>query len=133
MGILQTRILEWPCPPPGGLPNPEIEPKSPALQAASLPSEPPGKTKNTGVGSLSILQGIFLIQVLNQGLLHCRQILYQLSYQGSPVMDIICTKSFVGYLTCDTLFTLCSNAGRQTLSPFIGKVAGAEVCQCSPA
>ena len=29
-------------------------------------------------------QGIFLTQVLNWGLLHCRQILYQLSYQGSP-------------------------------------------------
>ena len=35
---------------------------------------------NTGVGSVSLLQGIFLIQESNQGLLHCRQILYQLSY-----------------------------------------------------
>ena len=41
------------------------------------------KPKNTGVGSLSLLQGIFLTQELNQGLLHCRQIPYQLSYQGS--------------------------------------------------
>ena len=40
--------------------------------------------QNTGVGSLSLLQGIFLTQELNRGLLHCRQILYQLSYQGSP-------------------------------------------------
>ena len=32
-----------PCPPPGNLPNPEIKPRSPALQADSLPSEPPGK------------------------------------------------------------------------------------------
>ena len=38
----------------------------------------------TGVGSLSLLQGIFLTQELNQGLLLCRQILYQLSYEGSP-------------------------------------------------
>ena len=37
----------------------------------------------TGVGSLSLLQGIFLIQGLNPGLLHCRQILYQLSRKGS--------------------------------------------------
>ena len=36
--------------------------------------------QNTGVGSLSLLQGIFLTQELNWGLLHCRQILYQLSY-----------------------------------------------------
>ena len=42
------------------------------------------KPKNTGVGSLSLLQGIFLIQESNQGVLHCRRILYQLSYQGSP-------------------------------------------------
>ena len=44
-----------------------------------------GKPKNAGVGGLSLLQGTFLSQVSNQGLLHCRQILYQLSYQGSPV------------------------------------------------
>ena len=36
------------------------------------------------MGSLSLLQQIFLTQEPNQGLLHCRQILYQLSYQGSP-------------------------------------------------
>ena len=83
--ILQARTLEWVAmPSPGDLPNPGIEPRSPLLQAGSLLSEPPGKPKNTGVGSLSFLQGIFLTQELNQGLLHCRQILYQLSYQGSP-------------------------------------------------
>ena len=35
------------------------------------------------MGSLSLLQGTFLTQKMNQSLLHCRQILYQLSYQGS--------------------------------------------------
>ena len=40
--------------------------------------------QNTGVGTLSLLQGIFPTQGLNPGLLHCRWILYQLSYQGSP-------------------------------------------------
>ena len=39
---------------------------------------------NTGVGSFSLLQGIFPTQGLNAGLLHCRRILYQLSHQGSP-------------------------------------------------
>ena len=39
--------------------------------------------KNTGVGSLSLLQWIFPTQGSNWGLLHCRWILYQLSYQGS--------------------------------------------------
>ena len=40
--------------------------------------------KNTGVGSDSLLQGIFLTQELNLSLLHCRQILYHLSHQGYP-------------------------------------------------
>ena len=93
-GILQARILEWvPFPSPGNLPEPGIEPGSPALQADSLLFEPPGKVagsksvsrsvvsdslqacelwpasllcpwnspgKNTGVGSHSFLQRIFL-------------------------------------------------------------------------
>ena len=42
--------------------------------------------QNTGVDSLSFLQGIFPTQGSNPGLLHCRQILYQLSYQGSCVI-----------------------------------------------
>ena len=44
----------------------------------------PGKPKNTGVSSLSLLQGSFLTQELNRGLLHRRRILYYLSHQGSP-------------------------------------------------
>ena len=44
-GILQGRILEGvAAPSPGDLPNPGIEPRSPSLQAGSLPAEPPGKT-----------------------------------------------------------------------------------------
>ena len=72
-------------PSPGDLPNPGNEPRSPALQADSLLSEPQGKPKNTGVGSLSLIQQIFSTQELNQGLLHCRRIIYQLSYERSPV------------------------------------------------
>ena len=60
--ILQARILEWVAFP------------------FSRGSEPKGKPKNIGVGSLSLLQQIFPTQELNWGLLHCRQILYQLSY-----------------------------------------------------
>ena len=69
-----------PFPSPEDLPNPGIEPRPPTLQADSLPAEPQGKPKNTGVDSLSLLQGIFLTQELNRGLLHCMQILYHLSY-----------------------------------------------------
>ena len=73
-----------PCPPQGDCLNPGIEPRSLALRVDSLPSEPPGKPKNTGVVSLSLLQGNFPTQELNWGLPHCWQILYQRSYQGSP-------------------------------------------------
>ena len=69
--------------------------RSPTLQADSLPAKPQGKPKNTGMGSLSLLQGIFPTQESNQGLLHCRWILYQLSYQGSPhMLPRYCSKSF---------------------------------------
>ena len=42
-----SRQEHWrglPCPPPGDLPDPGTEPESPALQADSLPTEPPGKS-----------------------------------------------------------------------------------------
>ena len=55
-GILQARILEW----------------------VVIPF------KNTGVGGHSLLQEICLTQGLNLGLLHCRQIRYHLSHQGTP-------------------------------------------------
>ena len=56
------------CPPSGDLPNPGIELRSPEFQANYLPSEPPGKATNTGVDSLSFLQGIFPTQELNRSL-----------------------------------------------------------------
>ena len=74
-GILQARILEWVAMPSS---KGSSQPRSPALQVESLPSEPPRKLPNKG--SLSLLQRIFLAQELSCGLLHRRQILYQLSY-----------------------------------------------------
>ena len=70
----------------------------PCLIAQSCPTlcntmdcSPPGSSvhgdspgKNTGVGCHALLQGIFLTQGSNPDLLHCRQILYHLSHQGSP-------------------------------------------------
>ena len=93
MGILQARVLQWIAfPSPGDPPNPGIKPRSPALLADSLPAEPRGKPKNTGVGSLSLLQGIFPTQESNQGLLHCRWILYQLP--GKPFLKTGTSKVF---------------------------------------
>ena len=72
----------WPFPSPGDLLNPGNEPRSPTLRVDSLPAEPQGKPKNTGVGSLSFLQRISLTQESNLHLLHCSWILYQLNYQS---------------------------------------------------
>ena len=83
-----------PCPSLGDLPNPGIKPRSPALQADSLATEPSGKPKNTGVDSLSLLQQTFPSQGSNPGLLHCRGILYQLSCQGSPDTQWVSYKCF---------------------------------------
>ena len=44
--------------------------------------------KNTGVGSLSLLQGIFLTQWTNPNLLYCRQIFYCVNHQGSPCSNM---------------------------------------------
>ena len=86
-GILQARNTGVGSLPllQGIFPTQRLEPRSPALQADSLPAEPQGKHKNTGMGSLSLLQGIFSTQESNQGPVHCRWILHQLSYQGSPL------------------------------------------------
>ena len=66
-GILQARILEWVAIPfSRGSSQLGIEPKSPTLQSGSLSAEPPGKSKNTGVGSLSLLQRIFPTQESNE-------------------------------------------------------------------
>ena len=64
--------------------------RSPTLQVDSLPAEPQGKPKNTGMDNLSLLQQIFQTQESNQGLLQCRWILCQLSYQGSPPRALAC-------------------------------------------
>ena len=85
-GILQVTILEWAAIPfSRGSSQARDQTQVSRIVGGFLPAEPQGKPKNTGVGSLSLLQRIFLTQDLNQGLLHCRQILYQLSYQGSPM------------------------------------------------
>ena len=113
MAIPQARYWSGlPCPSPGDLPNPGVEPtsiESPALAGGFFttsttwesesrgcsivsnslqpnglysPWDSPGQ--NTGVGSLSLLQGIFSTQGWNPHLLHYRWIIYQLSHKGSP-------------------------------------------------
>ena len=83
-GILQARILERVAFPFSRISS---QPRFPTLQADSLPADLQGKLRNTGVGSLTLLEWIFPTQESNQGLLHCRRILYPLSYQGSPLLS----------------------------------------------
>ena len=70
----------------------ESERVSPSVMSNSL-RQPPGlycvwnsPGKNTGLSFHSLLQEIFPTQGSNLGLLHCRQVLYQLSYEGSPIL-----------------------------------------------
>ena len=81
-GILQARILEWVAVPFSRVSS---QPRD-WTQVSCIEGRfgESGKSKNTGVGSLSLLQWIFPTQESNQSLLHCRWILYQLSYQGEP-------------------------------------------------
>ena len=67
------------------------------------PWNSPGQ--NAGIGSLSLLQGIFPIQALNPGLPHCRWIPYQLRHKGSPIERLFAiAKSLQSCLTlCDSI------------------------------
>ena len=87
-GILQARILEWVAfPSPGDLPNPGIEPRSPALQVDSLPAEPQGKPSPNYLHSFLIscsltFSGIPLIHLL-------------VLWRASLHFFVICFHSFV--------------------------------------
>ena len=87
-GIFQARILEWVAFLFfRGSSQPRDQTQVPCIAGDSVPAEPQGKPKNTGVGTLYLLQGIFLTQESNQGLLHCRWIPYQVSHQGRNSND----------------------------------------------
>ena len=70
------------------------------------------EAKNTGVDSLSLLQPIFMTQELNWSLLHCRQILQQLSYQGKPSVCVytcirLCMSICMCVYVCKCVCVLC--------------------------
>ena len=89
-GILQARILEWVAFPfSRGSSHPRDRTQVSCIVGRFFTSWATREAKNTGVGSLPRLQQIFPTQELNQGLLHCRRILYQMSYQGSQTNMIL--------------------------------------------
>ena len=69
---------------------------SDSLRPHGLYSQWSSPGQNTRVGNYSFLQGIFPTQGSNWGLLHCRQILYQLNYQGSPKIYVcVCVYIYI--------------------------------------
>ena len=84
----------------------------------SCPWNSPGQ--NTGVGSLSILQGIFLTQGWNPGLPSRRQILYCLSHQGSSMLLLLLPSHFSRVRLCDAMD--CSLPGSSVHGSFQARV-----------
>ena len=82
--------------------------------------------QNTGVGSLSLLQGIFPTQGSNPGFLHCRWILYQLSYEGSPKQWLAHSKKLSKVLVNITLTDEKTEAQRSYL-PVIPQLVNMEL------
>ena len=94
------------------VPTQGSNPGSSALQVDSLPLSHQGSPLGlqysyTEVSSLSFLQGNFPTQESNQGLLHCRWILYQLSYQGIPIKSL-CYTSETNVTLCVDCFSISS-------------------------
>ena len=84
-GILRARMLEWVAMASSRGPSqPRNWTQVSHIAGDSLLSESLGRPKNTRVGSLSLLQRIFLTQESNWSLLYCGRILYQLSHQRRP-------------------------------------------------
>ena len=93
------------------------------MQADSLPAEPQGKPKNTGVCSLSLLQQIFPTQELNRCLLHCRQILYQLSYKEVH-MSLLGLRKYYKIQICCSVTKLCPTLR----DPMDYSISGSTIC-----
>jgi len=99
--------------------------ESDSLQPHGLYSPWNSAGQNTGVGSLSLLQGIFPVQGLNPGFPHCGQILYQLSHKRSP--------RILQWVVCP----FCSGSAFPTQEPNRGLLHGRRIlyqlsCQGSP-
>ena len=83
--------------------------------------------QNTEVGSLSLLQGIFPTQGSNCGLLHCRQILYQLRYQGNQKLQHI-RNNIIKCILCAILScSVMSNSLRPHQAPLSMRILQARI------
>ena len=88
-GILQARILEWVAFPfSRGSSQPRDRTQVSCIAGGFFTIWATREAQEYWSGSLSLLQGIFPVQGSNPGLLHCRQILYQLSHRSSIQIQI---------------------------------------------
>ena len=90
-GILQARILEWVAFPfSRGSSQPRDQAQVSCTAGGFFTSRATREAQEYWSGYLSLLQGIFLTQESNQGLLHCRWILYQLSHKESQrILELV--------------------------------------------
>ena len=92
-GILQASILEWLAVSSSrGSSQPRDQTQVSCIAGGFFTVWATREAQEYWMGSLFLLQRIFLTQELNQGLLHCRLILYQLSYQGSHPLPLATNK-----------------------------------------
>ena len=124
--ILQARILEWAAFTfSRGSSKSRDWTQVSCIAGGFLTSWGTKKAQEYWRGSLSLLQGIIPTQELNPGLLHCRQILYQLGYQGSTFLSweaSFSTELLVqGYPEGSVVKNPPASAGGMRLSPGLGR------------
>ena len=119
-GILQARILEWVTFPFSGRSSqPRDQTQVSNISGGFFTSWATREAQEYWSGYPTLLQGIFPTQELNQGLLHCRRILYQLSYQGSPWPCMCGSISGLSLLFCCLYVCLYANTILFWLSSFV--------------
>ena len=126
-GVLQARILKWVAfPLSRGSSQPRNLNQISSIAADSLPAEPQGKPKKTGMGSLSFLQQICLTQISNWGLPHCRWILYHIYQQLLERIYIyiykILNRAFPGGTSGKEPACQCKRHKRLGLDPWVRKI-----------
>ena len=123
--ILQARILDQVIFPfSKGSSQPRDQTQVSHIAGSLFTSWATREHKNTGVGSLSLLQGIFPAQELNQGFLHCKQILYQLSSKGTLLKYIGSIYWQKHFLNNQEVYLSNSDTEEKKLTSFGKHIAG---------
>ena len=106
--ILQARILEWVAfPLSSGSSQPRDQIQVSHIAVDSLPAEPQGKPKTTGVGNLSLLQQIFPSQELNQALLHAGRFFTSWAIREAHIYIHTHTHIYIHTYLCMHIYSVC--------------------------